>query len=122
MVMSFVLVHASVHASEGSQGSATFWADMESLLRKCVVQRSNQEPLTSQCSEIKVSRLGDTARVGRYFVTMVESPLSDGGDLYDVYVETFDGELVASRKNVAAFGDILLALAGGENFFTSQNN
>ena len=99
--------------------------DLSFIASRCVVRpyhfdadgtRVDLEP-RSLCPEL-VSADSAHASVSyngqRFDAELSESELSDGGDLYHLQVRNSQGRVVARRVNVAAFGNILIALAGGE--------
>lgn len=55
-----------------------------------------------------------------YSLEIKESALSDDGDLDDLFVCNAKNEVVATRKNVAAYDNIVMAMAPGASFKQSQ--
>jgi hypothetical protein len=111
-------------AQSSTRAQERFWTDVRDLVSRCSVQEIDRDSsgriasshLRSSCAELEVRGATATFTIeGETFVaSMTESTLSDDGDLWNVYVQDSEGRLVATRTNVLAFGDILLALAGGE--------
>ncbi|MDR3607630.1 MAG: hypothetical protein P4M08_09645 [Oligoflexia bacterium] len=102
--------------------------DLRNLTLKCVVRPYTIDaqgakialPLRSICSELVVTA-PETATIqieNQVFTAeLTESEDSDGGDLDHLTIRNDEGQIVAQRRNVAAFDDILIALAAGsENF------
>lgn len=104
--------------------SKSFWSAATDLVQRCSVQpiRADQNtgrivagPLRSTCPELQVTghqirfAIGET----RYVADVTVSHDSDGDDLNDVIVIDDKGAFIGARKNVLAFNDPLLALAGG---------
>jgi hypothetical protein len=102
----------------------TFWSDVQKLVVQCAIQPVSTDGegkkvygvLESTCQELKEqgSKVNFVLNGSAFEANLVESELSDDGDLYDVYVTDAQNKLVASRKNVPSFGDALLGLAGGK--------
>jgi hypothetical protein len=134
-LIALILVSAfslQAQATEIPARDDNFLSTAEALVLNCVVQPYALGPdgrkvfgnLRSTCVELKVDER-DTAdrRVEfsmndqSYVAFVQESESSDGGDLYDVTVVDERASVVATRKSIAAFGDALLALAGGEKAF-----
>jgi len=104
------------------------WPSLQRLLKRCVVIPTGEvEPgyfqttnWASTCPrELKVTNSTAWFHLNgtEYQATMTDSLYSDGGDLNDVIVRTLQGTEVGRRENVLAYGDILLALAGGDENF-----
>lgn len=125
IVLFSLLVSLSASASPSAQSE--LWSDIHDFLMKCAVQPYAVQPsgqkiyaeIRSVCSELRVR--GNTAFFvldGRsFFATAVDSRYSDDGDLNDVRVRDARGNIIAERTHVLAFGDVLLALNGGDNNF-----
>jgi hypothetical protein len=107
-----------------------FWEKLEAILARCAVRpymydegEKVYRPLRSTCAELRTDgQMAHFELDGKsYAASMLESVYSDDGDLWDVFVGyapiQVPYEVVASRRNVPAFGDILWALAGGESNF-----
>jgi len=103
-----------------------FWNDLHTLVIKCAVRpydmdagRKTSGKLTSVCDDLTVS--GDTAYFvlngQQYKASIRDSENSDGGDFNDIEITSLDGTLREVRICVLSFGDVLLALAGGEDNF-----
>jgi hypothetical protein len=92
-----------------------FWEQVHGLMQRCTIQKTTG-PLESNCAEVQVKGSQARFQLGNewYLADIVESAESDGGDLNDVTVLDQNGATVAQRTNTLAFGDILLALAGGQ--------
>ncbi|MCM2323122.1 MAG: hypothetical protein NDJ90_07645 [Oligoflexia bacterium] len=99
----------------------SFWKETRELVLRCAVQpielRDGREvapPMQSTCPEVQLNELGARLelRDGTFFAYLEEARDSDGGDLFHVRVLNESRRVVTVRKNVLAFGDILLALAG----------
>jgi hypothetical protein len=52
-----------------------------------------------------------------YTAALLNSPFADQGDLNTLVIRDLKGNLIAQADHVPAFGDILLALAGGDDSF-----
>ncbi len=128
VVSALLLVSATVSAAEVgplSYGSRLI-EDLSYVAGKCVVRpfvmkpdgtRAYQEP-RSLCAEIRPLESGRAIIVlngQRFIAEVLESDLSDGGDLNHLLIRNTQGSIVARRTNVAAFGNVLIALAGGED-------
>ena len=129
--------HADSSATElglnMDSGTQNFWSEATSLVQRCSVQpihpdhRTGQTvagPLRSTCEELKVIdqkihfQIGET----KYIAEVTISRYADGDDLNDVVVTNDKGEFVGARKNVLAFNDPLLALAGGAGLHFETRN
>lgn len=116
---------AGASASERSSGvTGAFWADVRELVLHCAVmplkQQGNRKvaaPMVSHCRDLRLADGGAYFVLGnsRYFAFLVESPDSDGGDLFHLRVINERRRVVAARDNVPAFGDVLLGLAGSSD-------
>jgi hypothetical protein len=120
------LVIFGVSAFASTEAKATFsWEEARTLIKNCAVQpfkvlesgKTEFLPIRSFCPET-VSVQGNEAtlkiREKTYVVSLTESPFSDGGDLGDLTVTNVRGKIVATAKNLLAFGDVLLAVIGSE--------
>jgi hypothetical protein len=107
-------------------------SDIEALAQKCVVRVVKEEQnrkvavgYKSNCSSL-VEKSATQAQIfvnGTWYQAQLSESLdSDGGDLNNLTIVDQNGNLVASRKNVAAFGNILVALAGGDRFQAEQKS
>ncbi len=104
--------------------------DLESLALHCVVQpfridalgHEVRSALKSLCPELVQTPTGAVAKLDdqNYSVSWVESAASDDGDLDDLMVQDAQGRIVATRKNVAAFGSVFLAMTAGRDEFREQ--
>lgn len=104
------------------------WPELREFVHGCVIQPvSNQQigkaktlPLVSICPQSLVVH-GSVAQFkikdATFVASLIESPLADEGDLNILLIRDSKGTLVAQAEHVAAFGDILLALAGGNDQF-----
>jgi len=104
------------------------WIGIKRLVSGCAVQpvaklpsgRSRFLPIVSLCPEV-LSVTGTIAQFrlqdSRFTAVLLESPLADSGDLNTLIIRDTEGQIVAKAEHIAAFGDILLALAGGQNVF-----
>jgi hypothetical protein len=109
---------------ESSGPARELLADLAALTLKCAVRPYSIDasgkkiyyPLESRCPELRPTS-PRTALVylerKTFYAELLESRDSDGGDLDDLFILDAYGHRVAMRHNVAAFDDILLALAGG---------
>ena len=105
--------------------------DLEALALRCVVQlyrvdahgSRSETALKSVCPELQQSNEGVQATVDgdSYRLTLSESPEADDGDLDDLKVQDSHGQVVATRRNVAAFGNVFLAMTGGRDEFKEQS-
>lgn len=94
-----------------------FWQEVRALVKRCSVVSQDAERLQSICaSEVQTFSNGAQLRLNdrNYFAYIRDSEESDGGDLNDITVQDARGRTVAERKNVPAFGDVLLGLMGGD--------
>jgi hypothetical protein len=106
---------------------------VQALALKCVVRPVVVDPRTgrgmygqprSTCVELQVlDTRHDPAAVARAVLwldryqvkaVLTMSELSDGGDLDHLFLYDAFDRLVAKRENIPAFGNILIALAGGD--------
>ncbi len=104
------------------KGAETFWRDVSDLMVRCMVQSLPGGSLRSVCSDVE--SFGGAARFmlngAKYYAVLSESTYSDGGDLDDVRVFLADGTEVAQRRAVPSYGDVFLALAGGQDGFRQE--
>lgn len=104
------------------------WDELKQMVLTCAVQpvtklasgETKFHPLVSLCpSNLAVH--GSIAQFhlkgSHYVATISDSPLADEGDLNSLVIRDEQGRLVAQAEHIAAFGDILLALAGGDDSF-----
>ena len=98
--------------------------DIKSLVKKCAIMtishttdRNLVKGFESQCSTL-ILKSDFQAQVfiedSWYTATIIESQASDDGDLDDLQVTDSSGSIVAIRKNVSAFDNIILAMTGGD--------
>jgi hypothetical protein len=104
------------------------WDELKQLVLNCAVQPISKlatgetefHPLVSLCPK-NLSVHGSVAQFRlkglRYVATLFDSPLADEGDLNSLVIRDEQGRLTAQAEHIAAFGDILLALAGGDDTF-----
>ena len=104
------------------------WDELRQFVQGCAVQPSAERAngrktfgmLRSVCPELSVD--GATARFslkGRtFYATVSESRYSDGGDLDDLVIRTGRGQILAQVPTVLSYGDVVLALALGNDQFT----
>ena len=126
-VFAFAVVSALALPASASAGEGVFWSDMKELVARCVVQPVSVDTngqkiyahLESHCRELRVTRTGATIIMKNvpYQAILTVSEDADDGDLDHVSIHDFAGREVASAKNVLAYGDVLLALAGGQYSF-----
>lgn len=102
--------------------------DLRNLTEKCVVRpytvnRYGEKvllPLQSTCQELIVTseRQATLILAGQnFYAEVIESQDSDGGDLTHLIIRNTHGRVIATRRNVLAFGNVLIGLvAGQENF------
>ena len=119
---SIAFATAPAHAAASASGAPdSFWIGVRQLVVHCAVMpvkrqgaRKVAAPMVSVCRELRVADGGAYFILGNshYFAYLVESPDSDGGDLYHVRVINERRKVIAARDNVPAFGDVLLGLAG----------
>jgi len=124
VVLALFLASSSVQASSRQDSEARFWADVKVLMQECAVQPYSVDhtgkkvygALENVCNEIEVFETSAKFVLnGRlYYAFLTESRFADEGDLNDLVVRDSRGEIVATRTNIPAFGDILLALAGSD--------
>lgn len=117
-------------AASGVQGSGqpTILSEITDLAHQCVVQpytynrmgKRQTLRLQSHCTEIQSSdpMHADLYLKGQHYrAVLAESADSDGGDLDHLSILNDQGQVMATRQNVAAFNEILIALAGGDTGF-----
>ena len=103
-------------------------AELKDLALRCVVQpvvrtaagHKEYGPLKSVCSELQETRNGGAIimiRGEKLRAVLIEADESDGGDLDHLIVTNSKGDVVAQRKNVLAFENVFIALAGGNQNF-----
>lgn len=106
--------------------------DLKDLTLRCVVEpyivnargEKMTGPLKSICKEIQESRHGgvDVSIRGTVLhAVLVDSENSDGGDLNHLLVVDSRGNVVAEQKEILAFDNIFIALAGGDTNFRQVN-
>jgi len=96
--------------------------DIKEQTKKCTVQtvatQGEDKHVTSYRSTCKTLRLlsPSSAQIyidAEWFIAKItESAESDGGDLDDLFVYNSKGKLVAKRTNIAAYDNIVVAMAG----------
>ncbi len=97
----------------------TMLREIRNIATKCTLAERNKDleviRYLSQCPIFTIDAL-DTAHVfiGKewYTVVIVPSVLADGDDLSDMNVYDDNGRLVAQKKDVLSFGNILAAMSG----------
>jgi hypothetical protein len=128
LIAVFLTVASGAQAQELAPMQANrFWNDVRALVVQCAVRPYTVEngekvfdDLRSKCAELQVQdsnaifSLSRDFNGERFVAVLEESPYSDGGDLDNLIIKDATGEVIARRENVPAFGDILVALAGGE--------
>jgi hypothetical protein len=103
-----------------------FWKSIHDYVINCAVQpyavRENRKifsTLRSTCIDFRV--YGTTAQFVlngiKYRASLYESDASDDGDLDFLIVESQDGTIHEEKDFIPSFGDIILALAGGDDNF-----
>jgi hypothetical protein len=135
MTSPFLMVSLLICAASGAARAdasaqptaADFWERTAAFVKSCAVQpyvvgsdgRRSYGNIRSICPELVVR--GTVARFVldgvRYHARISDSELSDGGDLNDIAIRLDGGTLFAERSYVPAFGDVILALAGGDDDF-----
>ena len=127
----FVLnsAYAIPSANRGNQGNdGELLQDLKNLTQKCVVRPVTVSaagatvllPLKSTCQELILvgkMKAAITLENQNFYAEVVESQDSDGGDLDHLVIRNTHGRTIAIRRNVLAFDDVLIALAGGEDEF-----
>lgn len=123
------LTSASASETHPMEMPENFWNSVEDLVLRCSVLpygvRSDggriYGQLRSNCPDrLKVMALNPLHAWFQvddetFTAHVVPSEHSDGGDLFDVFVtHESTGKTIASRHAVPAYGDPLLALAGGD--------
>ena len=110
-----------------------FWKDVKAFLKTCAVQpyafhgdgRRELGVLKSICPET-LQVTPNRARfilAGRVYVAVLtDSVFADEGDLNDLAVRTESGTILAELRSIAAFGDVILALAGGDDDFPLEHD
>ncbi len=118
-----IAVSASVNAWAALSGAKKeLLLDIKEETKKCAIQsiasQGNDKKVTgykSVCSSLRILAQ-DKAQIfidGEWFsVTIKESKESDGGDLDDLFVYNAKGAIVAQRINIAAYDNIIVAMAG----------
>jgi len=135
-VLSFALIHPNLHAANpsGSVGQQDLqpteftWAELRTFVQGCAVQPVTQRgngrleylSIVSICPKTLTVH-GATARFKlkkvAYVATLLDSAYADQGDFNTLVVRNTQGVLLAQADHLPAFGDILLALAGGDDSF-----
>ena len=128
-----IIAPAYLLAFEGSPKKELL-QDLKKETKKCTVQivsaanetqNENVVGYKSLCSTLKI--LSDAeAQVfidGQWFTaTITESPESDGGDLDDLTIVDSKGSAVATKTNIAAYDNVLVAMAGDSDFRKIHSN
>jgi hypothetical protein len=119
----------SLAAPQGSLARETSpdWAVLRSFVQSCAVQpyavgsrgRKILGSLRSICPELEVEagKARFVLEGKTYEAHLSESAYSDGGDLNELEVRTPEGTTLLKAAPILAFGDILLALALGDDRF-----
>lgn len=125
-----VVMGASSGVRAESRPARDLLKDLETLSLHCVVQpfqidaqgHEVRGALKSLCAELVQTPTGARAKLDDqdYSVSLAESAESDDGDLDDLRVQDAQGRIVATRKNVAAFGSVFLAMTAGRDEFREQ--
>lgn len=127
-ICAFFMISSASALDLGSNSAETeLLRDLARLTRRCVVRPFKRDlqgnrvylPLRSVCEELTVDAKGaQVQHEGRFLRAFLsESEDSDGGDLAHLFVIDAKGEVLAAHRNVVAFDDVLVALAGGFNDF-----
>lgn len=113
--------------SFANEASTNISVDLRDFILKCAVRpykydvnrQKVYDKLRSRCVELTANSNDATLLLGRKHLkaNMTESVYSDDGDLFNVQIFDERNEVILSYENIPAFGDILLALAGGEAQF-----
>lgn len=117
----------STHASSDHSWEGFSWKELHDYALQCAVQpyafqddgKKVYSVLRSVCPELKVNGYTATLILNGQPLTaaLTESPFADGGDLDDLTIRNQSGQIVAEAKNIPSFGDVILALAGGDDSF-----
>ena len=96
--------------------------DIKAETKKCALQvvenrDGNQTVLQykSDCNSLKIISQSEAQiyiENNWYSAKIVESPESDGGDLDDLFITNSGGQVIAQRTNIAAFDNVIVAMAG----------
>jgi hypothetical protein len=123
MKLPMLLVLASLTSAPALAAPGGFWSKVRSLVEQCAAQpvtidfegHKTYYPLVSRCDELGAYEGSAQFLLEDewYSAELIESEDSDGGDLFDVRIERDRDSHVAIRKNVPAFGDVLVGMAGG---------
>ena len=119
-----ILISSSGYAR--GEPSVNVLTQVRELTLRCVVQpvqidRTGRQVYgqpRSTCVELQASGARAVIYLGRagYQAVLTRSENADGNDLNHLFIY-FSGRPVAQLRNVAAFGNILIALAGGTTEF-----
>ncbi len=121
---------STAHALETSFIESSFLKQVHAYVKTCAVQpyaydRGGKKVmgyLRPVCDNLKVQGSIATFVVygHLYTATVHDSEYSDGGDLNDLVIRNQDGAVVAEVRNILSFGDVLLAMAGGDDNFAME--
>ena len=128
-----IIAPAYLLAFEGSPKKELL-QDLKQETKKCTVQivsvanetqNENVVGYKSLCNTLKI--LSDAeAKIlidGQWFsATITESAESDGGDLDDLTIADSKGLIVATKSNIAAYDNVLVAMAGDSDFKKIHSN
>lgn len=115
-------------ATRGVEPVAFTWDELKTFVQGCAIQPTTRKangrvellPIVSICPHALTIH-GSTARFRLkkvpYSAVLLESPYADDGDLNTLVIRDAQGNIVAQADHLPAFGDILLALAGGDDSF-----
>lgn len=122
VLVGLVFAFASPLGARASDGD--LWPQIDALISRCTARtytlqdgQKTYGQLRPTCDDVRLEGQGERTRAFLriadewYMVTIENAADSDGGDLNNVYVFDSDGSTVAQRREVPAFGDILLALS-----------
>jgi hypothetical protein len=129
--MNFALVVASLALASGyPHESPQFWSEIKDLTLRCAVQPYALDeagnriyaPIRSNCASSELEISGRQARFSlegnAYVATLEDSEDADQGDLNHLRIaDSVTGAIVAEAENVLAFGEVAIALVGGDDRF-----
>ncbi len=120
--VSLVLSASLLGRTSYAASNSLFWNEIENLTLRCAVvpvvidEAGNRTYLsaTSHCPELAVTDKLAEIKIGNqlYVAELLESELSDDGDLFHLFIKDESGNTVGAKMNIPAFGDVVLGLAG----------
>lgn len=116
------MLNSGLVLAEQAEAKKELLSDIKAETKKCAVRQvgvtdgaSVVSGYRSTCPSLKIKSMSQAEIFidGEWFqVKIVESVLSDGGDLDDLYVSNFKGQIVAQRLNIPAYDSVIVAMAG----------